>query len=114
MNIESTWIFSNSWIIKPPPLHCLTLSRVAEEALTNIIKHSNATDVEVSLTENDLKNLILEIKDNGTGFQVNAVEQGLHVGLQSMQVRIKRIGGAFEISSEAGLTVIRVILPMKI
>ncbi|RZG76093.1 ATP-binding protein [Acinetobacter sp. WCHAc060025] len=113
MEIESTWIFSNHWNIKPPPLYCLTLSRVTEEALTNIVKHSDATDVEVSLFENDQNELILEIKDNGHGFEVNAVEKGLHVGLQSMQVRIKRLGGELEIISQSGLTVIRAILPMK-
>lgn len=113
MEIESTWIFSNHWNIKPPPLYCLTLSRVTEEALTNIVKHSDATDVEVSLFENDQNELILEIKDNGHGFEVNAVEKGLHVGLQSMQVRIKRLGGELEITSQSGLTVIRAILPMK-
>ncbi len=113
MNIESTWIFAEHWMIKPPALYCLTLLRVAEEALTNIVKHSHATDVEIVLKENNQKELILEIKDNGQGFEINAVEEGLHVGLQSMQVRVKRMGGEFQISSETGLTIIRAILPMK-
>ena len=114
MDIESTWIFANHWGFVPPPLHCLTLSRVAEEALNNIIKHSHASDVEVSLIEDDRRqNIILEIKDNGQGFTVETVAEGLHVGLQSMQVRVKRIGGDFHISSEAGLTVIRAIIPIK-
>ena len=113
MNIESTWIFSSYWVTKPQALNCLTLLRVAEEALTNIVKHSQATDVEVSLIEDQQKKIILEIKDNGQGFIVDLVQEGLHVGLQSMQVRIKRLGGDFQISSVKGLTVIRAILPLK-
>ena len=113
MEIESTWIFAKSWGRTPHPLHCLTLSRVAEEALTNIVKHSHASDVEVSLIENE-QQLILEIKDNGQGFEPQRVQDGLHVGLQSMKIRIERIGGSFHISSEYGLTVIRAIIPHKI
>ncbi len=113
MEIESTWVFANSWDTPPLPLHCLTLSRVAEEALTNIVKHSHATDVEVSLVEDKQKQLILEIKDNGQGFEPQRVQDGLHVGLQSMKIRIERIRGNFHISSEHGLTVIRAIIPHK-
>jgi signal transduction histidine kinase len=54
--------------------------------------------------------LILEIEDNGVGFDPSAVQQGLYVGLQSMQVRVNRIGGTFEIHSEMGQTLIRVKL----
>ena len=67
----------------------------------------------ISLVEDDDQRLILEITDNGQGFIVTTVQQGLHVGLQSMQVRVKRIGGEFEIHSEAGLTVIRATVPHK-
>lgn len=113
MDIQSTWTLANHWKNIPHPLHCLTLSRVAEEALTNIVKHSQATKVAISLVEDDDQRLILEITDNGQGFIVTTVQQGLHVGLQSMQVRVKRIGGEFEIHSEAGLTVIRATVPHK-
>jgi signal transduction histidine kinase len=113
MEIESTWVFAENWLLKPPPLICLTLSRVAEEALTNIIKHSQASDVEVALVENERQQLILTIQDNGIGFEVDQVQSGLHVGLQSMQVRVKRLGGSFEIHSQQGFTLIRAILPLK-
>ena len=81
--------------------------------MTNIIKHSQATDVEVSLTQDAQYRIILEIRDNGIGFVADSVQEGLHVGLQSMQVRVKRIGGDFHISSETGLTVIRAIVPQR-
>lgn len=113
MEIESTWIFAEKWKHKPLALICLTFSRVAEEALTNIVKHSHATDVEVSLVEDERQQLVLTIQDNGIGFEVDQVQAGLHVGLQSMQVRVKRIGGSFEIHSQQGFTVIRAIVPLK-
>ena len=54
--------------------------------------------------------LILEIQDNGVGFDLNTVQAGFHVGLQSMQIRVERIGGIFEIESEPHRTIIRATL----
>ncbi|MDN5511796.1 sensor histidine kinase [Acinetobacter sp.] len=68
-------------------------------------------EVMVSLSESDHQ-LILQIQDNGIGFDPATVEQGLHVGLHSMCTRISRIGGQFEIDSEPGHTTIQVILPL--
>ncbi|MBJ9984552.1 histidine kinase [Acinetobacter sp. S40] len=109
LEIESEWHLPDYWLKEPNTLQCLTLARVAEEALTNIIKHSHATLVQVSLSQ-DYQQLVLEIQDNGIGFDPNMVQEGLHVGLQSMQVRVNRIGGSFEIYSKTGQTLIRVKL----
>ncbi|WP_266095097.1 sensor histidine kinase, partial [Acinetobacter ursingii] len=109
LEIESNWKLAEQWLKEPTALQCLTLARVVEEALTNIIKHSHATLVKVSLFQG-YQQLILEIEDNGVGFDPSTVQQGLHVGLQSMQVRVNRIGGTFEIHSEMGQTLIRVKL----
>lgn len=85
------------------------MNRVAEEALTNIIKHNQATQVRFALLQTD-QQLILEIQDNGLGFDPKMVDIGLHVGLQSMQMRVRRMGGSFEILSNSTLTMIRVTL----
>lgn len=111
MEIESTWVFAHTWKTIPSSLQCLTLSRVAEEALTNIVKHSQATQVDVSLLENG-QQLLFEITDNGIGFNPDNVEEGLHVGLQSMQARIQRIGGTLSIVSISGHTTIRVVITL--
>lgn len=55
-------------------------------------------EVMVSLSESDHK-LILQIQDNGIGFDPATVEQGRYVGLHSMCTRISRIGGEFKIDS---------------
>ena len=98
------------WQSTPSTLQCLTLARVAEEALNNIVKHSQATEVKVSLYEAQ-QNLILVIEDNGIGFIPHEVEAGLHVGLHSMQQRVSRLNGQFEINSQSGQTILKVSLP---
>ncbi|WP_254433790.1 ATP-binding protein [Acinetobacter sp. Marseille-Q1618] len=110
MDIHSIWHMPPQWISIPSMIQSLTLARVAEEALNNIVKHSQATEVKVSLYENEQDILILEIQDNGIGFDPTTVQQGFHVGLQSMQVRVKRLGGDFEMQSRQGETIIRASL----
>lgn len=108
MNIQSTWLFSPHWKEVPQPLQALTLARVAEEALNNIVKHSQANQVTISLTETDDPSIVLEIKDNGIGFDPNFIQEGLHVGLHSMLVRVQRVGGFLEITSQPNESVIKV------
>lgn len=110
IDIESDWIFPEKWEQLPTTQQCLTLARVAEEALTNVIKHSHANHVAIILEENSNHQLVLTIRDNGVGFDPTTVQEGLHVGLQSMQARINRLGGEFDISSNAGETILRVIV----
>ncbi len=48
LDIQSNWSFAPTWINSPNAAQCLTLTRVAEETLTNILKHSQANKVTVS------------------------------------------------------------------
>ncbi|WP_111860359.1 ATP-binding protein [Acinetobacter sp. CFCC 10889] len=107
MDIHSTWKMPSEWTSIPSMIQSLTLARVAEEALNNIVKHSQATEVKVNLYETQQDVLVLEIQDNGIGLDPASVQQGFHVGLQSMQVRVKRLGGDFEMHSRQGETIIR-------
>lgn len=109
IDINSTWNFSEKWSKTPTPQQCLTLSRVTEEALANVIKHSKATEVSISLFDQAGK-LVLEICDNGVGFDPSTVPESLHVGLQSMPTRVNRIGGEFVMRSQKGKTIVQVIL----
>ena len=112
MDITSKWNLAEKWTTQPNALQCMTLARVTEEALTNIIKHSHANRVDISLTENE-HFLILEISDNGIGFDPQHVETGLHIGLHSMQIRVQRLNGLFEIHSDAQLTTLKISLPLN-
>ncbi len=92
-----------------------TLYRVGQEALNNVLKHSQANQVSVTLSQRD--NLVeVEIADDGTGFEPEAIplmgntSRGL--GLLGMQERVSLWGGTLEILShpEVG-TLIRVRVP---
>jgi signal transduction histidine kinase len=76
------------------------LYRIAQEALHNIVKHARASVVELRLSE--LANeVILEVRDNGKGFDTSASFPG-HLGLRSMRERATKMGGTFTIESLPG------------
>ncbi len=77
------------------------LYRISQEALHNIVKHAQATNVEIRL-EREGDDLCLTIKDDGRGFDAKATYPG-HVGLLSMPERAARLGGEVEIESEVGV-----------
>ena len=75
--------------------------RIAQESLTNVLKHSQATQVRVTLASTAV-GLELEVEDNGTGFDAAHDFPG-HLGLRSMRERAEKSGGRLEISSQAGV-----------
>jgi signal transduction histidine kinase len=78
----------------------LCLFRVAQEALGNAVKHSEAGHVWVDLT-GGASMVALTIADDGVGFDVDAVSQG-GLGLLSMRERVESVGGALEIHATPG------------
>jgi len=91
------------------------LFRIAQEALTNAVRHGHAKKVDVGLTA--LKNtLFLEIRDNGKGFDPTGarVRDASRLGLRVMQEMADSIEGTFEIDSNRGKgTQVSVSLPLK-
>jgi signal transduction histidine kinase len=75
--------------------------RIAQESLTNVVKHSQATQVRVRLASTGA-GLELEVADNGAGFDTAGDFPG-HLGLRSMRERAEKSGGRLEISSQAGV-----------
>lgn len=93
----------------------ISLYRVAQEALNNILKYANATQVTLKLEQQDGK-IVLYIKDNGTGFDPQALHKNtqFHFGLIGMKERVEYLSGDFIISSEPGHgTLIKAIVPAK-
>jgi signal transduction histidine kinase len=74
--------------------------RVVQEALTNIAKHSQATEVSLHLQVTS-EQLNILIQDNGIGFEPSQTVSGF--GLQGMRERIIASGGSFSIVSQSGL-----------
>lgn len=106
LGIHAEWKFTPDWLYTPTPLECLTLQRVAEEALTNIIKHSQAKNVSMTLYFVG-QDPILTIEDDGVGFDAEAIKQsGMSIGLKSMQQRLNKIHYTMLIESKQGKTVL--------
>ncbi|NUW34906.1 sensor histidine kinase [Nonomuraea sp. SMC257] len=76
-----------------------TLLRVAQEALANVAKHADATRTVLTLSYED-DTVLLDVRDDGTGFDPQAVTDGF--GLDGMRRRVRGVGGTLEIESEPG------------
>ena len=85
----------------------LTLFRIIQELTTNIIKHAEASEATVSISQfNDALNIIIE--DNGKGFDPKKIKAKTGMGLHSIQKRIEHLEGTFQIdsSSKGGTSII--------
>ena len=82
----------------------IILFRILQEAINNIIRHSTATDICITLFY--IKDFLkLEVKDNGKGFNLHEQFSGSRPpinGISNMQHRAKLIGAEFEIDSKPG------------
>ena len=91
--------------------------RVLQEGLSNVLNHAQATEVWVDLHQGG-DELELGIRDNGIGFDRNAVRddnkrEGGSLGLFGMQVRAKQVEGSVEIKSTVGAgTEVRAVFPL--
>jgi signal transduction histidine kinase len=77
------------------------LLRIAQEAISNAVRHAKPTVVTVTLCW-DLPNLILQVTDNGSGISRARLENSDGVGLDSMRERAARIDAKLEIETAAG------------
>ncbi len=84
-----------------PQTHALALFHICQEALANIAKHAHASEVKVSLWKS-ADRLLMEIHDNGSGFDQSRTALTLGHGLANMNTRVRNVGGEVEISSEPG------------
>jgi two-component system NarL family sensor kinase len=82
-----------------PDIYNITLYRLLQEALNNIIKHAQATHVWVDLSMED-EAIVLTIQDNGKGFEPSQAKAN-GIGLSSMNERVTIAGGTLSISSTA-------------
>jgi PAS domain S-box-containing protein len=94
-----------------------TCFRVAQEAITNIIRHSGAKNVAVELRR-EAERLTLSVRDDGTGFDPAVIQQRTHdftLGLVSMKERALLVRGGFEVQSAPGRgTEIRAWFPLPV
>lgn len=92
-----------------------TLMRIAQEALINVFRHSRATEVRISLI-NQNRRTILEVEDNGKGIAMNGTDiaeriETLGVGIPGMRARVRQFRGELLISSGKNGTLLRATIP---
>ena len=101
---------------RPPGDVETTCFRIAQEAMTNILRSAHATQVWITIAR-DADGLTLTVRDNGRGFDVAAARahamHGSSLGLLSMEERAALIGGRYAIESTPGQgTIVRAWLPL--
>jgi signal transduction histidine kinase len=83
--------------------------QLVREALSNVERHADATTCRVSLRRGDDDGLIVEIDDDGKGFDVSAPSSGM--GLSNLRKRVASLDGRVEIESSTEGTTVRVTIP---
>ena len=88
-------------------LSALTLYRVVQEAINNTLRHARATKVHIRLLE-DQKSICCSIRDDGIGFDVEAVSRKVEkdtvtLGLDGMRERVSAVNGTLQVLSAPGL-----------
>ena len=95
-----------------PEAQALALYRVAQEALRNALKHSGAHRAAVQLGVHDAV-LVLEVSDDGQGFDPERPRKDSGLGLLSMTERVQVLEGTLTVQSRPGSgTTVRVVLPL--
>jgi len=104
---EANLITSNDELTELPREHALALFHICQEALANVAKHAQARKAEVHLWATD-ERALLEVTDNGLGFDVGKKNATLGHGLSNMERRARKVSGDVEISSRpmGGTTVL--------
>jgi signal transduction histidine kinase len=89
------------------------LLRIAQEAISNALRHAKPTVISVSLRSSP-PNLVLEVRDNGSGIVSKRLKTGEGFGFTSMRERAKKLNGTLEIRTAPGRgTSIAVSLPVN-
>jgi len=84
-----------------PQSHSMVLFHICQEALANIAKHGKAKQADISLWSTD-ERVLMEIHDNGKGFEIEKMSMTIGHGLANMQTRARSVGGDVDISSVVG------------
>ena len=94
-------------LVEMPHSNSLALVRICQEALANVAKHAKAQNVEISIWSTDDR-VLMEIHDDGRGFEIEKMSTTIGHGLANMQTRAHSAGGDIDISSavEEGTTIL--------
>jgi len=97
----------------PPPNVATTVFRIFQEALTNVARHAEATEVQVDLREEDGQ-IVLRVSDNGKGIRPADLEDIKSLGLLGMRERTEALGGQVTFQNQAPRgTIVALRLPQN-
>ncbi|MEM5477192.1 cache domain-containing protein [Pacificibacter sp. AS14] len=88
------------------------LFRIAQEALTNIERHSGATEVHISVRGHRTGATMI-VRDNGRGIDISNGKKGRGIGLRNMQERMEQLDGTLTITDLSPGTLIDATVPLK-
>ena len=90
----------------------ISLYRIIQEAIQNILKHANATTITINFDLGQ-EGLLLSIVDDGSGFDERTIKKG--IGLKNMKSRVAKFNGTIVLNSHADKgTTLTVIIPYKL
>lgn len=96
--IRATLVGPENGLVDFPAPHATALFHICQEALANVAKHSQAKRADVRLwTAKD--RVLLEVTDDGAGFDLRKMSVTLGHGLSNMHIRARKVGGDVEITS---------------
>jgi hypothetical protein len=91
----------------------ITVFRIVQEGLNNIIRHSGAQHVTLELITSEGEHVIT-LQDDGRGFHLDSERDGWPHGIMGMQHRVRALGGQFSLASAPGHgTTLRVAIPIN-
>ncbi|MDT0556776.1 tetratricopeptide repeat-containing sensor histidine kinase [Patiriisocius hiemis] len=79
----------------------ISIFRIIQELVTNIIKHSQATEATISITQHD-NSINIIVEDNGVGFSSKNLSFTSGIGLSNVEKRIEQLLGTLEVDSNPG------------
>jgi len=97
--LQTAFVVEGVDLLPTPVEH--TLYRIAQEALNNALKHAHAQHIAVSLCQ-EASSVILEIVDDGVGFDPDTARETGGLGLRGMEERVAQLGGRLDLFTAPG------------
>jgi hypothetical protein len=96
----------------------ITIYRVVQECLTNVVRHARATRAEVIVSRERVDDsadaVVISVSDNGKGLSQAEESEASRFGLMGMRERVQALGGRLDISSEPGAGMrVRAMIPLS-
>jgi two-component system sensor histidine kinase DevS len=103
-NVKSEIVFTepeNNPLVDLPQAHAMAIFLICQESLANAAKHAHASKVSVDLWATS-ERVLLEIRDDGHGFDDQHINKSVGHGLANMVTRVHNVDGDLDISSVVG------------